>query len=107
MKLTKLGLAERIHKACGFTKADSKSLVEKLLRIIKNTLVNGEEVDIDGFGKFTVEDKKPRRTKKSPNKVGGKKVEFRSSWDLIERLNGPEWREQLKIMHPGMFRDEA
>ena len=36
-------------------------LVDKLLEIIKDTLVNGEDVLVSGFGKFYVKEKNERR----------------------------------------------
>jgi nucleoid DNA-binding protein len=42
MTLTKANLVETVRDVCELTKKDSHKLVDKLLGIIKDTLVNGE-----------------------------------------------------------------
>ena len=61
MTLTKANLVETVQDVCEFTNKDSRKLVDKLLGIIKDTLVNGEDVLISGFGKFCVKEKGNRR----------------------------------------------
>ena len=61
MTLTKENLVETVRDVCRFTRKDSHKLVGKLLGIIKDTLVNGEDVLISGFGKFCVKEKGNRR----------------------------------------------
>ena len=61
MTLTKANLVETIRDVYGSTRHDSHKLVDKLLGIIKDTLVNGEDVLISGFGKFCVKEKGNRR----------------------------------------------
>jgi len=51
--LTKTAIVERISKK-GFTKKKSAEMVDPILEIIKNTLENGGDVLISGFGKFCV-----------------------------------------------------
>jgi len=51
MTLIKADIVEKIAKK-GFTKRKSTQMVETILEIIKNTLENGEDVLISGFGKF-------------------------------------------------------
>ena len=61
MTLTKESLVETVRDVYGLKAKDSRKLVETLLGIIKDTLVNGEDVLITGFGKFFVKEKKERR----------------------------------------------
>ena len=61
MTLTKENLVETVRDICEFTRKDSHKLVGKLLGIIKDTLVRGEDVLVSGFGKFCVKDKGKRR----------------------------------------------
>ena len=61
MALTKIQIVESIQNQSGFTKNRSSELVETLLKIIKDTLISGEDVLISGFGKFCVNQKKERR----------------------------------------------
>ncbi len=60
MALTKSDIVTKIHDL-GFTKRNSVETVELLLEMIKDTLENGEDVLISGFGKFCVKNKKERR----------------------------------------------
>jgi integration host factor subunit alpha len=60
MALTKSDIVTKIHDL-GFTKKNSVETVELLLEMIKDTLENGEDVLISGFGKFCVKNKKERR----------------------------------------------
>ena len=61
MALTKADLAKKIGDDCGFMKGEATEIVEKLLEIIKNTLMAGEDVMISGFGKWSVKQKDARR----------------------------------------------
>ncbi len=61
MTLTKANIVDTIHDELGFPKNRSAELIEILLEQIKNTLDNGQDVLISGFGKFCVKEKKARR----------------------------------------------
>ena len=60
MTLTKADIIKSIQDQLGFPKDKSIDIVESVLEIIKQTLVNGEEVKISGFGKFYIIEKKAR-----------------------------------------------
>ncbi len=60
MALKKEGLVKLIEEELGFPKNRSKELVESVLEIMKQSLEEGEEVKINGFGKFFLIDKKAR-----------------------------------------------
>ena len=59
--LTKAGIVEVVAEENGFTKNDSKEIIEKLLEIMKQTLQSGEDILISGFGKFCKQEKRKRR----------------------------------------------
>ena len=61
MTLIKAQLVDSIRKQVGLPKTKSAQVVDSLLEIIKETLENGEDVLISGFGKFYVKDKRKRR----------------------------------------------
>jgi integration host factor subunit alpha len=61
MTLTKADIAQKIADDCGFMKGEASEIIEKLLEIIKNRLIAGEDVMISGFGKWTVRSKHARR----------------------------------------------
>ena len=60
MVLTKSDIAVKINEL-GFTKKTAVDTVESLLEIIKQTLANGDDVLVSGFGKFCVKSKRARR----------------------------------------------
>jgi len=60
MALTKADMVKTIQDQLGLPKDRSIDLFESVLEIIKQTLVNGEEVKISGFGKFYLIEKKAR-----------------------------------------------
>ncbi|MFA6223769.1 MAG: integration host factor subunit alpha [Desulfomonilaceae bacterium] len=61
MALTKMDIATKIADDCGFSKGEALQIVDKLLDMIKNSLIQGEDVMISGFGKWAVKAKKPRK----------------------------------------------
>ena len=61
MTMTKADLAKKVADDCGFMKGEAAEIVEKLLGIIKERLIAGEDVMISGFGKWSVKDKRARR----------------------------------------------
>ncbi len=58
--LTKAQLSELLFEQIGFNKRESKDMVDAFFELIAETLVEGEEVKITGFGNFQVRTKAPR-----------------------------------------------
>ena len=61
MSLTKEKIIDDIYNNAGLSKTSSRTVVESLFRIIKETLESGESLLISGFGKFVVKGKAERR----------------------------------------------
>ena len=61
MALTKDKLVSRLQTQLGLTKQESRQAVERLFEILKDTLANGEDLLISGYGKFSVRQKNARR----------------------------------------------
>jgi integration host factor subunit alpha len=61
MTLTKADIAQKIADDCGFMKGEASEIVEKLLDIMKKSLIAGEDVMVSGFGKWNVKSKHARR----------------------------------------------
>jgi integration host factor subunit alpha len=59
--MTKADIVERVSERCGIPKKDSIEMVESVFNILKDTLENGEEIKISGFGKFEVKSKHARK----------------------------------------------
>ncbi|UCH00125.1 MAG: integration host factor subunit alpha [Deltaproteobacteria bacterium] len=92
MTLIKADIVEKIAKK-GFTKRKSTQMVETILEIIKNSLENGEDVLISGFGKFCVKDKRKRRGRNPQTGqdllLGERRVvRFKCSGILRDKING-------------------
>ena len=94
MSLTKVDLVQQVYKQHeGLTKIQATDSVEAFLRISKNSLINGSDLLLSGFGKFNVKDKKSRRGRNpqtgetlmlDPRRV----VTFNPSGILRDRVNG-------------------
>jgi integration host factor subunit alpha len=61
MTLTKADIAKKIADDCGFMKGEATEVFEKMLEIIKSSLIAGEDVMVSGFGKWGVRSKHARR----------------------------------------------
>ena len=61
MTLTKAGIIQAIHKEAGIPKENAARIIEKLLKIMKRKMAEGESLLISGFGKFCVRNKEERR----------------------------------------------
>ena len=91
MTLTKADLVDAVAEK-DFTKKRSEDIVESLLETIKDTLENGKDVLISGFGKFCVKAKRQRRGR---NPATGddlmldarRVVTFRTSSVLKKKIN--------------------
>jgi len=59
--MTKADLIELVYDEVGLSKQDSADIVETFLDIIKETLEQGENLKLSGFGSFNIRDKRARR----------------------------------------------
>lgn len=80
-----------LERKGNFSRAKSVLIVETILESLKNALLNGEKIEIRGFGSFRVVPKKSgygrdiRRNKQIPIS-GGKRVKFRPGQDFKKQL---------------------
>ena len=63
--MNKQTLAEVVQEITGGTKIQSEQIIEALLEAMTKTLSKGEEVNLAGFGKFTVK-ARDARTARNP-----------------------------------------
>ncbi len=92
MSLTKDKLVASLQTQAGLDKQESRRIVERLLSIMKDTLAEGNDLLISGFGKFSVRQKKARRGRNPQTRealtLGPRKVlVFKASGVLRERIN--------------------
>jgi len=59
--LTKADIAQKVANDCGFMKGEANEILEKLVEIIKASLVSGEDVMVSGLRKWSVKSKHARR----------------------------------------------
>ena len=58
--LTKAELAELLFERLGLNKRESKDMVEAFFELVHQTLVDGTDVKLSGFGNFNIRRKAPR-----------------------------------------------
>ncbi len=58
--MNKQALAEVVHEIIGGTKVQSEAVIEALLEAMIKSLKSGAEVNLAGFGKFTVKQRDAR-----------------------------------------------
>ena len=94
MAFTKFDLINQVYASNPkFSKAQAREAVETILRIIKSSLENGEDVLLSKFGKFNVQDKNARRgrnpqTGESVMLAARRVVTFKPSGKLRQKVNG-------------------
>lgn len=92
MALTKEKLTVLLQDQMDLSKQESRQLLDRLFKIMKDTLSQGEDLLISGFGKFSVRQKKARRgrnpqTKENLILAARKVLVFKTSGVLRQRLN--------------------
>ena len=99
MAITKEKLSILLQDRLGISRQESRQLVERFFKIMKDTLTQGEDLLVSGFGKFSVRQKKARRgrnpqTKEKLTINARKVVVFKASGVLRQRLSGQvPWKE--------------
>ena len=93
MTLTKSQIVEALFAENIFTMTQSARIIDTLFEMIKQSLENGEDVLISGFGKFSVKEKAGRRgrdpqTGKPITLPPRKVVTFKCSGVLRTAMNG-------------------
>jgi integration host factor subunit alpha len=92
MAVTKETLTLLLQDRFGISRQESRQIVERFFKVMKDTLSQGEDLLISGFGKFSVRHKTARRgrnpqTKESLTISARKVVVFKASGVLRQRLS--------------------
>ena len=90
--ITKKELVDEIASQTGFTQVKTKVIVEGLIDAVTDAVIEGNNIELRGFGRFKNKQRKERRTRipktgelvNIPAKV---RPVFEPSKDLIERIN--------------------
>ena len=93
MTITKDSLVEMVHNEIGLNKREAKELIESFFEQIKQSLEDGNDIKLSGFGNFTLRDKAPRpgRNPKTGEEVtisSRRVVTFKSGLKLKSKLEG-------------------
>lgn len=95
MALTKEKIIATVYEKIGFSKSQSRDVIENLLDIMKKSLASEDNLLISGFGKFVVKRKRARRgrnpqTNEDLQLKARKVVVFKTSGVLRKKINGSE-----------------
>ena len=77
--LTRMDLSEAVFREVGLSRNESAGLVERVLELMSDSLVEGEQVKISSFGTFSVRSK-TARVGRNP-KTGEEALSYNSSSD--------------------------
>lgn len=91
--ITKQYLIQEIAKSTGFVRNDIKTVVEQFLDLVGEKLIDGNTIEIRGFGTFAC---KPRKARPARNPRTGETVlieermvpTFKFSNDIKDKING-------------------
>jgi nucleoid DNA-binding protein len=97
--ITKKDLVEKISDVTGLTQVDTKIVVESFLEAVAQALQLGTNIEIRGFGRFKIKQKRSRiarnpRTNEHINVEAGVKPVFESSKELRKRINDAYLKEK-------------
>lgn len=86
-------LADNLANGHGLTKADARKLVDAVFTAIADAAAKGEEISLNGFGKFKVKDT-PAREGRNPSTgatiqiAASRKLAFAPAKAVKDKLNG-------------------
>lgn len=89
--MNKTELIEKISVGADLSKADAKKALEATLQAIKNALVEGDKVQLIGFGTFSVKERPARdgvnpRTGEKHHIEAKKVAKFKAGAELADKL---------------------
>lgn len=93
--VTKQSLIQEIAKSTGFVRNDIKTVIEQFLDLVGEKLIEGNTIEIRGFGTFAC---KPRKARPARNPRTGETVQieermvptFKFSNDIKDKINSLE-----------------
>ncbi|EQB19145.1 transcriptional regulator [Novosphingobium lindaniclasticum LE124] len=86
-------IADSIAETAGVTKADARKIVDAVFTAIGDAAARGDEISLNGFGKFKVKDS-PEREGRNPATgeamtiKASKKLSFSPAKAIKDKLNG-------------------
>jgi integration host factor subunit alpha len=100
--LTKAHLAELLFEKIGLNKRESKDMLDAFFDLISDSLVEGNDVKISGFGNFQIRTKAPRpgrnpRTGEAIPIQARRVVTFHASHKLKDQIQGDAAVSELSV----------
>jgi integration host factor subunit alpha len=100
--LTKAHLAELLFEKIGLNKRESKDMLDAFFDLISDSLVEGKDVKISGFGNFQIRTKAPRpgrnpRTGEAIPIQARRVVTFHASHKLKDQIQGDFVVSELSV----------
>ena len=95
MTTTKKDLAMQVAKVTGCKKSDASRMVDSIFTAMRNSLINGDRIEIRGFGVFQVKNTKPKPAARNPQTgeiiyvPARRKTHFKPGKLLKEELHKP------------------
>lgn len=91
--LTKAHLAELLFEKIGLNKRESKDMIDAFFDLVSDSLVEGKDVKVSGFGNFQIRTKAPRpgrnpRTGEPIPIEARRVVTFHASHKLKDQIQG-------------------
>ena len=104
--ITKQSLIQEIAKSTGLVRNDIKTVVEQFLDLVGEKLIDGNTIEIRGFGTFAC---KPRKARPARNPRTGETVlidermvpTFKFSNDIKDKINSMESELAADSVQPG------
>lgn len=89
--MNKTELIEKVAVGANLSKADAKKALEATLDAIKNALIEGDKIQLIGFGTFSVSERPAReginpRTKEKLSIAAKKVAKFKAGAELADSL---------------------
>ena len=89
--MNKTELIEKIAVGAELSKADAKKALEATIEAIKNALVEGDKIQLIGFGTFSVSERPPREginpaTKEKITIAAKKVAKFKAGAELADAI---------------------
>ena len=97
MTTTKKDLAMEIAKDTGCRKSLASKMVDSIFKAMRESLINGDRIEIRGFGVFQVKNTKPKPAARNPRTgeiiyvPARRKTHFKPGKLLKEALHKPLW----------------
>ncbi len=94
--MTKAELTERIAEATGLTRIETEAVIEGFMICVREALVEGNRVDLRGFGAFQVQHRAERSAR---NPVTGKEIAIPARYAPVFKP-ARELRDVVAAAHP-------